>query len=77
MGAGLRSPQEGDPTSKFVVEGAARAAAPAKFSLTLSPDVMHHRGSSCSPAPLISERQSLGPDSMKEFHPWLQSEFTP
>uniref|UniRef100_A0A6N2L4M6 Mitochondrial fission 1 protein n=1 Tax=Salix viminalis TaxID=40686 RepID=A0A6N2L4M6_SALVM len=32
MGAGLRSPQEGDPTSKFVAEGAAQAAAPAKFS---------------------------------------------
>ncbi|KAF9670061.1 hypothetical protein SADUNF_Sadunf13G0029400 [Salix dunnii] len=31
MGAGLRSPQEGDPTSKFVVEGAAQAAAPANL----------------------------------------------
>ncbi|KAL9379228.1 hypothetical protein Peur_027710 [Populus x canadensis] len=30
-GAGLRSPQEGEPTSKFVVEGAAQAAAPAQF----------------------------------------------
>ncbi|KAJ6918406.1 hypothetical protein NC651_012600 [Populus alba x Populus x berolinensis] len=27
MGAGLRSPQVGDPTSKFVVEGAAQVAA--------------------------------------------------
>uniref|UniRef100_A0A6N2KU52 Uncharacterized protein n=1 Tax=Salix viminalis TaxID=40686 RepID=A0A6N2KU52_SALVM len=27
-GAGLRSPQEGEPTSKFVVEGAAQVAAP-------------------------------------------------
>jgi len=27
-GAGLRSPQEGEPTSKFVAEGAARVAAP-------------------------------------------------
>jgi len=30
-GAGLRSPQEGEPTSKFVVEGAAQVAAPAQF----------------------------------------------
>ena len=28
-GAGLRSPQEGEPASKFVVEGAAQVAAPA------------------------------------------------
>ncbi|KAG6775180.1 hypothetical protein POTOM_018612 [Populus tomentosa] len=31
MGAGLRSPQEGEPTSKFVVEGAAQVAAPVQF----------------------------------------------
>ena len=31
MGAGLRSPQVGDPTSKFVVEGAAQVAAPVQF----------------------------------------------
>ncbi|KAG5232595.1 hypothetical protein IMY05_013G0034900 [Salix suchowensis] len=37
LGAGLRSPQEGDPTSKFVAEGAAQAAAPEKCSPTLSP----------------------------------------
>ncbi|KAJ6877972.1 hypothetical protein NC651_030650 [Populus alba x Populus x berolinensis] len=30
-GAGLRSPQEGEPTSKFVVEGAAPVAAPVQF----------------------------------------------
>ncbi|KAJ6974506.1 LOW QUALITY PROTEIN: hypothetical protein NC653_030566 [Populus alba x Populus x berolinensis] len=31
MGAALRSPQVGESTSKFVVEGAAQAAAPAQF----------------------------------------------
>ncbi|KAJ6918424.1 hypothetical protein NC651_012615 [Populus alba x Populus x berolinensis] len=31
MGAGLRSPQVGDPTSKFVAEGAAQVAAPVQF----------------------------------------------
>ena len=30
-GAGLRSPQEGEPTSKFVLEGAAQDAASAQF----------------------------------------------
>ena len=30
-GAGLRSPQEGEPTSKFVLEGAAQVAASAQF----------------------------------------------
>ena len=30
-GAGLRSPQEGEPTSKFVAEGAARVAAPTQY----------------------------------------------
>ncbi|CAK7323617.1 unnamed protein product [Dovyalis caffra] len=30
-GAGLRSPQEGEPTSKFVAEGAAQVAAPTQF----------------------------------------------
>ncbi|KAJ6876987.1 hypothetical protein NC651_029874 [Populus alba x Populus x berolinensis] len=30
MGAALRSPQVGESTSKFVVEGAAQAAAPLK-----------------------------------------------
>ncbi|KAL9393270.1 hypothetical protein Peur_012555 [Populus x canadensis] len=33
MGAGLRSLQVGDPTSKFVGEGAAQAAAPVQFYL--------------------------------------------
>jgi len=31
MGAGLRSPQAGEPASKFVAEGAAQAAAPVQF----------------------------------------------
>lgn len=31
MGAGLRSPQVGEPMSKFVAEGAAQAAAPIQF----------------------------------------------
>ncbi|KAJ6918422.1 hypothetical protein NC651_012613 [Populus alba x Populus x berolinensis] len=31
MGAGLRSPQVGDPTSKFVAEGAAQVAAPVQI----------------------------------------------
>uniref|UniRef100_A0A6N2KTZ1 Uncharacterized protein n=1 Tax=Salix viminalis TaxID=40686 RepID=A0A6N2KTZ1_SALVM len=31
MGAGLRSPQVGEPASKFVVEGAAQVAAPVNF----------------------------------------------
>ncbi|KAJ6948869.1 LOW QUALITY PROTEIN: hypothetical protein NC651_003011 [Populus alba x Populus x berolinensis] len=31
MGAGLRSPQVGEPTSKFVAEGASQAAAPIQF----------------------------------------------
>ena len=31
MGAGLRSLQVGDPMSKFMVEGAAQAAAPVQF----------------------------------------------
>ncbi|KAL9356240.1 hypothetical protein Peur_049493 [Populus x canadensis] len=35
-GAGLRSPQVGDPTSKFVAEGAAQAAAPVQFYLKIS-----------------------------------------
>ncbi|KAJ6918409.1 hypothetical protein NC651_012603 [Populus alba x Populus x berolinensis] len=36
MGAGLRSPQVGDPASKFVAEGAAQAAAPIQFYLKIS-----------------------------------------
>ena len=36
MGAGLRSPQVGDPTSKFVAEGAAQAAAPVQFYFKIS-----------------------------------------
>jgi len=36
MGAGLRSPQVGDPTSKFVAEGAAQAAALVQFYLKIS-----------------------------------------
>ena len=35
MGAGLRSPQVGDPPSKFVGEGAAQAAAPVQFYLKI------------------------------------------
>ncbi|KAJ6883686.1 hypothetical protein NC652_030811 [Populus alba x Populus x berolinensis] len=31
MGAALRSPQVGESTLKFVIEGAAQAAAPAQF----------------------------------------------
>ncbi|KAL9356241.1 hypothetical protein Peur_049494 [Populus x canadensis] len=37
-GAGLRSPQVGDPTSKFVAEGAAQAAAPVQFYPKVSCD---------------------------------------
>jgi len=36
IGAGLRSPQVGDPTSKFVAKGAAQAAAPVQFYLKIS-----------------------------------------
>jgi len=35
MGAGLRSLQVRDPTSKFMIEGAARAAAPVQFQLKI------------------------------------------
>jgi len=36
MGAGLRSLQVRDPTSKFMIEGAAQAAAPVQFQLKIS-----------------------------------------
>ncbi|KAJ6762878.1 hypothetical protein OIU79_023594 [Salix purpurea] len=86
LGAGLRSPQEGDPTSKFVAEGAAQAAAPAKFSLTLSPDGVLIFSSRITNEKRVQELATLllflgscssyrkVKDKVEEFHPCVNTQ---